>query len=167
LTSLSRSYDSLKDENKPNKCNLERLGVVTMSVEHIAYNIKYFREKYNWTQQALADRLQVSRSVIAKWENNLVTPDIDSILKLSAILDVPLDHLIGTQSLRDDLLKDFKRIYRSQSKDFDEEVVELVEYLMVHPDFKNEMYRLKKLPLKKQQSIHQLFKTLIDQYERI
>src|SRR5699024_531208 len=88
--------------------------------------------------------------------------DIDSILKLSAILDIPLDHLIGTQSLRDDLLKDFKRIYRSQSKDFDDEVVELVEYLMVHPDFKNEIYRLKKLPIKKQQSIHQLFKTLID-----
>lgn len=138
-----------------------------MAVEHIAYNIKYFREKYNWTQQALADQLQVSRSVIAKWENNLATPDIDSILKLSAILDIPLDHLIGTQSLRDDLLKDFKRIYRSQSKDFDDEVVELVEYLMVHPDFKNEIYRLKKLPIKKQQSIHQLFKTLIDQYERI
>lgn len=138
-----------------------------MAVKQIAYNIKFFREKYGWTQQALAERLQVSRSVIAKWENNLVVPDIDSLLKLSVILDIPLDHLIGTPSLREDLLKDFKRIYSSQTKDFDDEVVELVEYLMVHPDFKDDVYRLKQLPLKKQQSIHQLLGNLLDQYERI
>lgn len=138
-----------------------------MTVEQIAYNIKFFREQHNWTQQALADQLQVSRSVIAKWENNLVVPDIDSLLKLCSIFDVPIDHLIGTRSVRNDLLKEFKRIYSSQTKDFDEEVVELIEYLMVHPEFKNEIYRLKQLPLKKQQSIHQLLTNVIDQYERL
>src|SRR5699024_5482918 len=97
----------------------------------------------------------------------LATPDIDSIPKLSAILDIPLDHLIGTQSLRDDLLQDFKRIYSSQSKDFDDEAVELVEYLMVDADIRNEIYRLIKVPIKKHQIIHQLYKTLIDQYGRI
>lgn len=138
-----------------------------MNLEQIAHNIKFFREQNEWTQKELAEKLMISRSVIAKWENNTVTPDISSLIKLSNVFDITLDHIAGHHSFREDLLKDFKRIYSSKSKSFDEEVVDLVEYLMTHPTFKNEIYRLKKLSIKKQLSIHKLFSSMLDQYERL
>ncbi|MBM7601950.1 transcriptional regulator with XRE-family HTH domain [Virgibacillus halotolerans] len=138
-----------------------------MSSEQIAHNIKLFREQNDWTQKELAEKLAVSRSVIAKWENNSVTPDIEALIKLSKVFGITLDHITGNLSFREDLLKDFKRIYSSKSKSFDEEVVELVEYIMIHPTLKEQIYRLKSLPMKKQLSIHQLLSNMIDQYEQI
>lgn len=138
-----------------------------MNLDQIAQNIKFFREQNEWTQSELAEKLSISRSVIAKWENNVVLPDISSLIKLSHVFDVTLDLVVGTHSFREDLLRDFKRIYKSKSKSFDEEAVELVEYLMVYPSFKDQIYRLKNLSIKKQLSIHKLFSDMIDQYERL
>lgn len=138
-----------------------------MNLEQIAYNIKFFREQYEWSQRELAEKLLTSRSVVAKWESNVVVPDISSLIKLSRIFDITLDLLIGTHSFRHELLKDFKRIYKSKTKSFDEEAVELVEYLMLHPDFKKQIFRLQNLPIRKQLSLHKLFSDLIEQYERL
>ncbi|MBP1970592.1 transcriptional regulator with XRE-family HTH domain [Virgibacillus natechei] len=138
-----------------------------MTLEQIAYNIKFFRDQQDWTQKELSEQLVVSRSVIAKWESNSVTPDISSLIKLSNVFEVTLDQLVGKQSYHEDLLKDFKRIYSSKSKSFDEEVVDLVEYIMTHPNFKDQVYRLKKLPIRKQLSLHTMFAGIIDQYEKI
>ncbi|MBY7142741.1 helix-turn-helix transcriptional regulator [Virgibacillus sp. NKC19-3] len=138
-----------------------------MSLEQIAHNIKFFRDQQEWTQMELADKLMVSRSVIAKWENYSTTPDISSLMKLSNVFHITLDQLVGNHSYRDDLLKDFKRIYSSKSKAFDEELVDLIEYIMTYPNFKEQIYRLKHLPIRKQLSLHSLFAGIIDQYEKI
>lgn len=153
------------DIKNPNLNELE--GDITMNIEEIPYNIKFFREQNKWTQQELAEQLKVSRSVIAKWENNHVTPDISSLLKLCKVFDITLDHIVGIYSFREDLLKDFKRIYSSKSKSFDEDVVELVEYIMTHPIFKEQIYRLRNLSIKKQLSLHTLLSDMIDQYEQL
>jgi len=138
-----------------------------MNLEQIAYNIKFFREQYGWTQKELADKIMLSRSVIAKWENNTAVPDVDSLIKLSRVFNVSLDHLVGNYSFQNDLLKEFKRIYSSEAKDFDEDVVELVEYLMTYPEFKNQVYRLKRLSIKKQLSLHNLITQLLNEYENL
>ena len=138
-----------------------------MSLEQIAHNIKFFRKQNEWTQIELAEKLMISRSVVAKWESNSVTPDISSLIKLSNVFGITLDHIAGNYTFREDLLKDFKRIYSSKSKSFDEEVVDLIEYVMTHPAFKDQIYRLRNLTIKKQLSIHKLFSDMIDQYERL
>ncbi|MFD1040077.1 helix-turn-helix domain-containing protein [Virgibacillus byunsanensis] len=138
-----------------------------MSMETIAYNIKFFRDQHGWTQHELSEKLMTSRSVIAKWENNVAVPDVASLIKLSSVFDVSLDHIVGNLSFRDDLLKDFKRIYSSKSTSFDEEVVELVEYLMIHSSLKDQLFRLKSIPIKKQESLIHMFKNLIDQVEKL
>lgn len=138
-----------------------------MSVDRISYNIKFFREQKGLTQEALAKRIVTSRSNIAKWENNTTVPDIQSLLKMSEIFEVSLDHLVGRLSFQEDLLKDFKRIYGSTPESFDEEVVELIEYTMKFPQFKAELLRLKTLPLKNQLAVHELLANLIDQFEKM
>ena len=138
-----------------------------MSVEQIAYNIKFLREMNDWTQQKLADELKISRSMITKWENNQLIPDIQSLIKLSDLFGVSLDYLVGNETHRKDIIKEFKRIYRSHSVDFDDEAIYLVEYIMKHPEFKEQVYRLSDLSLKKQSSIHKLLRHVIDEYEKI
>ena len=138
-----------------------------MNLEQIAYNIKFFRDQFDWTQKELADKIMLSRSVVAKWENKTATPDIGSLIKLSEVFNISLDHLVGNHSFQNDLLKEFKRIYSSKTKDFDEDIVELVEYLMTYPEFKKQVYRLKRLSIKKQLSMHNLLTHMLNEYEQL
>lgn len=51
------------------------------------------REKY-WSQEELADRMEVSRQSVSKWESGASIPDIDKIVKLSDLFGVSLDYLL-------------------------------------------------------------------------
>lgn len=51
------------------------------------------RELMHLTQEALAERLSVSKSAVAKWETNRGVPDRDNLKKLSEVIEVPLNDL--------------------------------------------------------------------------
>lgn len=138
-----------------------------MSFEQVAYNIRFLREQKDWTQQKLADHLVISRSTVTKWENNQLSPDMTSLIKLSHVFGVTIDYLVGNTVHQEDILKEFKKIYRSNAITFDDEAVSLVEYIMKFPDLKEQIHRLSKLPIKKQLSIHKLIENMVDQYELI
>jgi len=144
--------------------NLYCQSVISMSLEQLSYNIKFFRDQLGLTQKELADELNVSRSNVAKWESNNALPDAESLINLSKLFHVSIDHLTGNHSFRDDLLKEFKRIYSSETISFEDEMAELIEYIMRHPHFKENIYRLKELPMKKQISIHKLLGNMIDHF---
>ncbi|WP_209300596.1 helix-turn-helix transcriptional regulator [Lentibacillus salicampi] len=137
-----------------------------MSLEKMAHNIKFLREQNDWTQESLADQLNISRYVVIRWETNKVTPDLESLIKLSELFDVTIDHIVGNHSFREDLLKDFKRMYSSKAKPFDEEAVELVQYLMENPDFKKQVFRMRNLPVRKQRIVHDMLENFIESMER-
>ncbi|NBJ70119.1 MULTISPECIES: helix-turn-helix domain-containing protein [Clostridia] len=135
--------------------------------EQIAYNIKRLREQHGWTQKQLAEKLRLSRSVIAKWENSHVSPDISSLMKLSDLFHVSLDHLVGNASFHENVIAEFKRIYGSSDSSFDHEAVEIMEYVMTFPELKEKLSQLRQLSIKKQRSIHQLLGDIIHQYKQI
>jgi len=60
----------------------------------IGENIQYFRKGMNLTQEALAERVGVSRQTIAKWEAGESAPDLALAGRLAAALEVSLDELI-------------------------------------------------------------------------
>jgi len=138
-----------------------------MILQQMAYNIKFFREQNGWTQEELAQKIHGSRSSIAKWENNSGTPDIEFLIKLCDIFNITLDQLVGRHSYKEDLLRDFKRIYRLDADTYDKNIVEIIEYTMTHPQFKNEVLRLKELPIKKQIFIHETLAFLINQQDKL
>lgn len=60
----------------------------------IGKNIKYFRVKKNLTQDALAERLFVTRQTVSNYETGKSRPDVDMLIKISEALQADLQQLI-------------------------------------------------------------------------
>ncbi|MDD6815261.1 MAG: helix-turn-helix domain-containing protein [Firmicutes bacterium] len=60
----------------------------------IGKNIRYFRKLIGYTQEQLAETLNVSRQTIAKWENEEVTPNIEDCMRMQELFDISLDDLV-------------------------------------------------------------------------
>lgn len=56
------------------------------------------RKKNGWTQEDLAEKMNVSRQSVSKWESAQSIPDLEKLLRLSALFGVSTDYL-----LKDDL----------------------------------------------------------------
>lgn len=65
-----------------------------MDPKLIGKRIENLRKKSGMTQQALAQKLNVTDKAISKWENGLGYPDITFLPKLSAEFGVTVDYLI-------------------------------------------------------------------------
>ncbi|WP_316605998.1 helix-turn-helix transcriptional regulator [Streptococcus pluranimalium] len=59
-----------------------------------AEQLKKLRTEKKLSQDALAEKLFISRQSVSKWENGDATPDLENLIKLAEILDVSLDQLI-------------------------------------------------------------------------
>lgn len=59
----------------------------------IGMNIRVLRKKHNLSQEQLAEKVDVSRQTVAKWENDEALPDIYKCKIISNIFQVTLDQL--------------------------------------------------------------------------
>ena len=60
----------------------------------LADKIIELRKKNGWSQEDLAEKLEVSRQSISKWEGAQSVPDMNKILKLSEVFSVSTDYLL-------------------------------------------------------------------------
>lgn len=60
----------------------------------LADKIIELRKKCGWSQEELAEKLDVSRQSVSKWESAQSIPDMNRILKLSEIFGVSTDYLL-------------------------------------------------------------------------
>lgn len=58
-------------------------------------NLKRLRNQHQYTQEMLAEELDVSRQVIAKWERGDSTPNLNLCVKLAKLYNVTLDNLVN------------------------------------------------------------------------
>ena len=58
-------------------------------------NIKALRKSKGLSQQDLADKLNVVRQTISKWEQGLSVPDSDLLIALAEALETPVSTLLG------------------------------------------------------------------------
>lgn len=61
------------------------------------------RKSRGWSQEDLAEQLDVSRQSVSKWESGASLPDLDRVLNLSRLFGVSTDYL-----LRDELERDLE-----------------------------------------------------------
>ena len=62
--------------------------------EIIAKNIINLRKKNNLTQNELAEKLNYSDNAISRWERAEVTPNIETLIQISEVFNVPLNSLL-------------------------------------------------------------------------
>lgn len=60
----------------------------------VAMKLTNARREKGFTQEELAVRLGISAQAISKWERALSLPDIDLLLDVSKILDIPINYLL-------------------------------------------------------------------------
>ena len=56
------------------------------------------RKKQNLSQEALSEKLGVSRQSVSKWETGEATPEVTKLLSLSKIFGVTTDYLLNDES---------------------------------------------------------------------
>lgn len=53
--------------------------------------IRLLREQLKLSQEGFAEMIHVSRQTISKWENNICLPNIQNLLSMCKIANVPLN----------------------------------------------------------------------------
>jgi len=60
----------------------------------LADKIIELRKKNGWSQEELAEKLNVSRQAVSKWEGALSTPDLGRVLDMARLFGVTTDYLL-------------------------------------------------------------------------
>lgn len=58
-------------------------------------HLKILRKQKNLSQQRLADVLHISQQSVYKYENDITTPDIETLVNMADFFDTSVDYLIG------------------------------------------------------------------------
>lgn len=64
----------------------------------LSEKIMQLRKQKGWSQEELAERLDISRQSISKWESGASIPELDKILKLSNLFGVTTDYLLKDEA---------------------------------------------------------------------
>lgn len=67
-----------------------------------------YRKINNWSQEELADKLDVSRQTISKWENGKASPELEKLMALADLFKVSVDALV-----KEDI--DINKVNRNES----------------------------------------------------
>ena len=73
----------------------------------IGNKLKNARNEKGITQEQAAELLGVTRQSISNWENNRSYPDIISVIKMSDIYSVSLDHLLKEEKSMNQTYQEF------------------------------------------------------------
>ena len=62
-----------------------------------AENLKKIRKDKGYTQEILAEKLNVVRQTVSKWEKGLSLPDVDMLSKIANVLETDVNNLLDGQ----------------------------------------------------------------------
>ncbi len=102
----------------------------------LADKIINLRKKNGWSQEELAEKMNVSRQAVSKWEGAQSVPDLNKILLLSQIFGVSTDYL-----LKDDLEEEEIKVQDESS--YIEEKGEQIEVRKISMEEANEFLQVR------------------------
>jgi len=81
--------------------------------------LKEEREKRNWSQNDLAEKIHVSRQSVSKWETGKNYPSIEIIIHLSDLFGITIDELLRSdEELTQKVIEDSKQLAHPKWKVF-------------------------------------------------
>ena len=89
--------------------------------------LKKLRKEAGLTQVDVAEKLGISQPAYASWERGVKKPTQENLIKLSKILYVSVDYLLGNTESKQtsDVLEDIELLFRMNSKDLTKEEKEI------------------------------------------
>lgn len=87
--------------------NLKRQGFwkgKKMVVTDIGKRIRLAREIAGFTQENLAEAVDVSRTAVARWESGDIVPNLQHIVDIARLLNVSTDFLLGVKDSNESTL---------------------------------------------------------------
>lgn len=78
----------------------------------LAEKVQALRKKNNWSQEELAEQLNISRQSVSKWESGASIPDIDKIIAMSSLFGVSTDYLLKDE-LEKEVLLEVEDVYEA------------------------------------------------------
>ena len=96
----------------------------------IGTKLKDARVLAGLTQEQVAEELGISRQTMSNWENGKTYPDIVSVIKMSDLYSVSLDHLLKDKAPQSDYID-----YLAESTD----TVKSKKYLSAFPSSKRKL----------------------------
>ena len=99
----------------------------------LSENIKTLRKQKGYSQEQLADKLNVVRQTVSKWEKGYSVPDADMLEELADIFEVQVGDLLGKEILTEEETTD---------------IGELVQQLTILNEYFSEKMRRRKKTLK-------------------
>ncbi|MBT3318913.1 MAG: helix-turn-helix transcriptional regulator [Clostridia bacterium] len=81
-----------------------------MNVE-IANKLVIMRKRSGLSQEALAEKIGVSRQAVSKWERAESSPDTDNLIALSKLYNVSLDDMLSSNDERNE------KVYEGEVRD--------------------------------------------------
>lgn len=98
--------------------------------------LKNLRKQANLTQVDVAEKLGISQQAYASWERGVKKPTQENLVKISQILKVSIDYLVGNSNeyLKEDELDNVEILFRMNSNGLTEEEKlifkkELIEFM--------------------------------------
>lgn len=76
--------------------------------------LQALRKSQNLSQEQLAEKMDVSRQAISKWEGGQANPDINNILKLSDIYKVSTDYILTGKELDNQIIYKDRIVYKEK-----------------------------------------------------
>lgn len=97
-----------------------------MDLEKIGKFIAKKRQENNFTQESLAEKLEISNRAISKWERGICLPDANNLAKLCKLFNLSYNELLSGEELKktnyeekaEKLLAEFSQIETAQNKKF-------------------------------------------------
>lgn len=78
----------------------------------LSENIKTLRKQKGYSQEQLADRLNVVRQTVSKWEKGYSVPDADMLEELADIFEVQVGDLLGKEILTQEKTTDIGELVK-------------------------------------------------------
>ncbi|MBJ8084785.1 MULTISPECIES: helix-turn-helix transcriptional regulator [unclassified Bacillus cereus group] len=94
--------------------------------------LKEEREKRNWSQNDLAEKIHVSRQSVSKWETGKNYPSIEIIIHLSDLFGITIDELLRSdEELTQKVIEDSKQLAYPKWKVFFDSLFMMGVFLFV------------------------------------
>ena len=66
----------------------------------LAEKIAALRKQQGWSQETFAEKMDVTRQAVSKWESAQSVPDIDKLVKISNLFGVTTDYLLKKKTMK-------------------------------------------------------------------